>query len=79
MGWKEESRGRRRFSCWGDEECTENVRTAVYVDGFNLYYGALKGRPYRWLDLGRMCDLILKEHKVTRIRYFTAIVKPRIP
>lgn len=26
--------------------------TNVYIDGFNLYYGALKGSPYKWLDLG---------------------------
>jgi hypothetical protein len=26
-------------------------RTRVYVDGFNLYYLALRGTPYRWLDL----------------------------
>lgn len=27
--------------------------THVYIDGFNLYYGLLKGTPYKWLDLGR--------------------------
>ena len=27
-------------------------RTNVYIDGFNLFYGALKGSPYKWLDLG---------------------------
>ena len=27
------------------------MRTYVYVDGFNLYYGALKGSHYKWLDL----------------------------
>ncbi len=24
--------------------------TNVYVDTFNLYYGLLKGSPYRWLE-----------------------------
>jgi hypothetical protein len=24
------------------------ARAAVYIDGFNLYYGALKGTPYKW-------------------------------
>ena len=24
-------------------------RTHVYVDGFNLYFGALRGTPYKWL------------------------------
>ncbi len=52
------------------------MRTIVYVDAFNLYYGALKGTPYRWLDLSRMCDLLLDpKHQVARIRYFTAYVK----
>lgn len=27
------------------------LRTRVYVDGYNLYYGCLKGTPYKWLDL----------------------------
>jgi hypothetical protein len=31
------------------------LRTNVYVDGFNLYYGCLKGTPYKWLDLDAMC------------------------
>jgi len=26
------------------------MRTRVCVDGFNLYYGALKGTPFKWLD-----------------------------
>lgn len=27
------------------------LRTRVYVDGYNLYYGCLKNTPYKWLDL----------------------------
>ncbi len=27
-----------------------HLRTAVYVDGFNLYYGCLKGTPHKWLN-----------------------------
>ncbi len=26
------------------------VKTNFYIDGFNLYYGAVKGTPYKWLD-----------------------------
>jgi len=33
--------------------------TNVYVDGFNLYYGCLKGTPYKWLDLGALCQALL--------------------
>ena len=25
------------------------MKTIVYVDGFNLYYGAVKGTPHKWL------------------------------
>jgi hypothetical protein len=30
-------------------------RTNVYIDGFNLFYGALKGSRYKWLDLDVLC------------------------
>jgi len=49
-------------------------RTFVYVDGFNLYYNALKGTQYKWLDLMKLSRLLLPEHDVRRIRYFTARV-----
>jgi uncharacterized LabA/DUF88 family protein len=53
----------------------ERSKTHVYVDGFNLYKRALEGSPYKWLDIGRMCDLILKGFNVQKIYYFTANVK----
>lgn len=53
------------------------MRTYVYVDGFNLYFGALKGTPHRWLDLRRLFVLLLPGHRIDRIKYFTAHVKPR--
>ena len=53
------------------------MRTAVYVDGFNLYYRALKGTPFRWLDLDLLSrQLVQPRNKITSIRYFTARVKP---
>ena len=30
--------------------------TNVYVDGFNLYYGCLKGSPYVWALLLQRSD-----------------------
>ena len=27
------------------------LRTRIYIDGFNLYYGCLRQTPYKWLDL----------------------------
>ena len=53
------------------------MRTNVYIDGFNLYYRRLKGTPYKWLDLGRLFSLVLRDHEVHRIRYFTALVDAR--
>lgn len=52
-------------------------KTLVYVDGFNLYYGALKNTPYRWLDLFRLSQLLLPAHDVVQIKYFTALVTSR--
>lgn len=53
------------------------MRTAVYVDGFNLYYRALKGTPFRWLDLLALSQQLVKPtNQITLIRYFTARVKP---
>lgn len=44
----------------------------IYVDGFNLYYGCLKDTPYRWLDLAKLCGLLVPSHTINKIRYFTA-------
>lgn len=30
------------------------LRTRVYIDGYNLYYGCLKGGPYKWLDVAAL-------------------------
>ena len=54
--------------------------TNVYIDGFNLYYRALKGKQgRRWLDLRALCELCLPNDSVGRIRYFTARVSSRRP
>lgn len=51
--------------------------TNVYVDGFNLYYGCLRGTPYKWLDLERLCTVMLPRNEIKRIRYFTAMASAR--
>ena len=48
----------------------------VYVDGFNLYYGALRGGPHKWLDLNRYFRLLRQDDEIVSIRYFTALVGP---
>lgn len=52
-------------------------RTIVYIDGFNLYYGALKGTSYRWLDLMAFARNLLPKNDVQQVKYFTARVKAR--
>lgn len=49
----------------------------VYVDGFNLFYGCLKGTSYKWLDLEALCTLLLPSYDINRIRYFTARISGR--
>lgn len=50
-------------------------RAYVYVDGFNLYHRRLKKGPYRWLDLLRLCEVLLPaDCHVEKIKYFTATV-----
>ena len=48
----------------------------VYIDGFNLYYGSLKGTPYKWLDPLAMSQRLLPGRNIGRIRYFTALIRP---
>ncbi len=52
-------------------------RTNVYVDGFNLYYGSLKKTPYKWLDVGKLCQLMLPTDTIQSIKFFTAKVSAR--
>jgi len=54
------------------------LRTYVYIDGFNLYYGALKGTSHKWLDIRALFKSILRpDNDILRIKYFTARVSAR--
>ena len=35
------------------------LRTRIYIDGYNLYYGCLKNTPYKWLDVRALVERIL--------------------
>jgi len=54
------------------------VKTIVYVDGFNLYYGCVKDTPYKWLNILRMSELLLPKDQIISIKYFTAKVFSRV-
>lgn len=54
-------------------------RTIVYVDGFNLYYCALKGTAHKWLNLEALCHAVLPAAaNIAAINYYTAYVSGRI-
>lgn len=45
----------------------------VYVDGFNLYRRALQGHPeVKWLDLYALATILLPDHEVLHVHYFSA-------
>lgn len=52
------------------------LKTIVYVDGYNLYYGLLKGSAYKWLDLFTLFNdyLLDDQAHLLEVRYYTAPV-----
>ena len=54
------------------------MKTIIYVDAFNLYYGCLRKTPHKWLDLTELARRNLQpHHEILAIKYFTAQVIPR--
>lgn len=53
---------------------THGRRTYVYIDGFNLYYRAVRKTPYKWLNVSQLCDALLPHNDILAIKYFTARV-----
>lgn len=55
------------------------TRTIVYIDGFNLYYRALKGTPHKWLDVAAMSSASLpSECLIEQVNYYTAHISGRV-
>jgi hypothetical protein len=50
------------------------VKTILYIDGFNLFYSALKGTPLRWLNPVALAGRAFPRNKVIATKYFTAKV-----
>lgn len=50
--------------------------TAVYIDGYNLYYGRIRGTCYKWVDLVALFDSVVRKQapdsQVEVVRYFSA-------
>lgn len=55
------------------------MKTNVYFNGFNFYYGMFQGNrklPWKWADLLALSQRLMPGHTINRIRYFTADVSP---
>jgi hypothetical protein len=51
------------------------MRAHAYIDGFNLYHGALEDRAHcKWLDLRAMCERLVPDADRRLVRYFSARV-----
>lgn len=55
--------------------CRPRLVARAYVDGFNLYYGALKHTRFKWIDVRLLCETLLPEYRFEHILYATARVK----
>ena len=66
---------RRPFACLD----LPVARTIVYIDGFNLYYRALRGTPHKWLDIVAVSAAALPAScQIERINYYTAHISGRV-
>ncbi len=55
------------------------TRTIVYIDGFNLYFRALKGTSHKWLDIEAMSRAALPATcTIERVNYYTAHISGRV-
>lgn len=52
------------------------LKAVVYVDGFNLYYRALKQIRCNWLNLSALASSLLPAYDVVKIKYYTARIHP---
>lgn len=53
------------------------MKTYIYIDGLNLYYRAVRGTPYKWLDIATLFQKLYPQNTICKIKYFTSIVKSR--
>ena len=50
------------------------MKTTLYIDGFNLYYSALKATPLRWLNPVALVARAFPKNQIAATKYFTAKV-----
>lgn len=58
------------------------MKTAFFIDGYNLFYGLLANTPYKWIDLpALLSDVIHVQNpsfQPALFKYFTSGVKPKL-
>ena len=52
------------------------MKTFLYIDGFNLYYSAVKDTPLRWLNPVALASAAFPRNRIVSTSYFTAKVTP---
>uniref|UniRef100_A6VRY7 NYN domain-containing protein n=1 Tax=Marinomonas sp. (strain MWYL1) TaxID=400668 RepID=A6VRY7_MARMS len=60
------------------------MKTRVYIDGYNFYFGCLKGTPYKWLDPVSLIETLLIRSGAPEsvldelaVKFFTAEISER--
>lgn len=58
----------------------KNIKTIVYIDGYNLYYGLLRKSKLKWLDVVQLFEkhVLDKNAELVEVRYYTAPVLGRM-
>lgn len=51
--------------------------TNLYIDGFNLYYRAVRDTTFKWLNLRKLAEILLPQDTIHRVCYFTALLDAR--
>jgi uncharacterized LabA/DUF88 family protein len=75
--WEEKAASGRFFRFLGPMvKRSKSLRTCIYVDGYNLYYGRLYGTEYKWLDVvalfSEMVRTVQPVSQVVAVKFFTA-------
>jgi uncharacterized LabA/DUF88 family protein len=52
------------------------AKVIIYIDGFNLYYRALRKPQHKWLDVEALGNLLFPDDDVIKVKYFTARIEP---
>jgi NYN domain len=55
----------------------KKLRTIVYIDGYNFYYGAVRHTPWKWVDPVALFQKVLgPQNDLIKVKVYTARVQP---